>query len=613
MIEAGLAILTPEEVAAYLRVTNRTLYRLVQEGQLSPFKLGGAWRLRFEELMNPPYEDAPGSSVPCRSERFFRFLRRSQVTTLARKGGTIRPGRIGQPRSPEDRTARRLTQVNSDPLPTLKMAKEGLAMTPMMIVARTGFEGGARRAGARQRAGEPAPACAHRRAHRSMKRLLLFTALLLLPFAAFAKTVMVAEIRGAISPASAAYFLRALDEAKRAQADLLVLKLDTPGGLDSAMREMIQAILASPVPVATYVAPSGARAASAGTYILYASHIAAMAPGTNLGAATPVAIGIGGQPGKPAAEDKQEDGKSRAPQGTAMEKKAVHDAAAYIRSLAQLRGRNAEWAEKAVREAESLSAEDAAKLKVVDLVAADLPDLLRRSDGRSVKLAEGDATLALAGAAIITVERNWKERLLAAVADPNIALLLLMLGVYGLLFEFYTPGFGVAGVIGTISLLLALYALAMLPINAVGALLLLVGIAMMAAEAFLPSFGALGIGGIAAFIAGALMLIDADIPGMQISLAFVVPIAAVSALLIVGTGVFALRVRRRPAVAGAEAMLGAAVVALEDFEREGWVQAFGERWRARSETGMKRGAKAKIVAVDGLTLVVQPERQGEGS
>ena len=441
-----------------------------------------------------------------------------------------------------------------------------------------------------------------------MKRLLFLAALLLLPCAAFGKTVVVAEIRGAISPASAAYFLRALDEAKQKQADLLVLKLDTPGGLDTAMREMIQGILASPVPVATYVAPSGARAASAGTYILYASHIAAMAPGTNVGAATPVAIGIGGESGKP-----PEDGKGRALPGSAMEKKAVQDAAAYLRSLAQLRGRNAEWAEKAVREAESLSAEDAAKLKVVDLVAADLPDLLRRIDGRSVKLAEGEATLALAGAAIVTVERNWKERLLAAVADPNIALILLMLGVYGLLFEFYTPGFGVAGVIGAISLLLALYGLAMLPINAVGALLLLAGIALMAAEAFMPGFGVLGVGGIAAFVAGSLMLIDADIPGMEISLAFVLPLAAASALVLAGIGAFALRARRRPTVAGAEAMVGATAVAMEDFEREGWVQAFGERWWARSDTDIKRGAKAKIVAVDGLTLVVQPERKGEGS
>jgi len=446
-----------------------------------------------------------------------------------------------------------------------------------------------------------------------MKRSVgYFILLVMLPLAAFARTVVVAEIDGAISPASAAYFLRAQDEAKRVQAELLVLRLNTPGGLDSSMREMIQGILASPVPVATYVAPSGARAASAGTYLLYASHIAAMTPGTNLGAATPVAIGIGGDSGKP-PPGSPADGKERAPAASSMEKKAVQDAAAYLRSLAQLRGRNAEWAEKAVREAESLSADEALKLKVVDFVATDLPDLLRQADGRSVKVAQGEHRLELEGAAIVTIEHNWKERMLAAVADPNIALILMMLGIYGLLFEFYTPGFGVAGVIGAISLLLALYALAMLPINATGALFLLLGIALMATEAFVPSFGAFGIGGIVAFVVGALMLIDADIPGLEISLAFVLPLAVTSALILAGIGTFALRARRRPVVTGSEAMVGGTAVALEDFEHEGWVQALGERWHARSETALTRGARARIVAVEGLTLVVQPEHKGEQS
>lgn len=442
-----------------------------------------------------------------------------------------------------------------------------------------------------------------------MNRLLIILAMfLLLPLPAAAATVKVAEIHGAISPASAAYFLRSLEDAQRAKAGLLVLKLDTPGGLDSAMREMIQAILASPVPVATWVAPSGARAASAGTYLLYASHLAVMAPGTNLGAATPVAIGIGGEGGRPGA-DKPEDGKGRAPSAGAMEKKAVHDAAAYIRSLAQLRGRNAEWAERAVREAESLSAEEALKQKVIDFVAADLPELLQKAEGRKVKLAAGEATLSLAGAAVVTVERNWKERLLAAIADPNIALILMMLGIYGLLFEFYTPGFGVSGIVGAICLLLALYALAMLPINATGALLIVLGIALMATEAFVPSFGAFGIGGIVAFVAGALMLIDGDTPDLSISLAFIVPLAAASAVVIGGAGAYALRSRRRPVVAGVEAMVGGQAVALEDIAREGWVQAFGERWHARSAAPLARGERARIAAVDGLTLVVQPEKE----
>ncbi|MCF8198756.1 MAG: nodulation protein NfeD [Sulfuritalea sp.] len=444
-----------------------------------------------------------------------------------------------------------------------------------------------------------------------MRRFFVLVVALLFSLPGLAATVKVAEIHDAISPASAAYFLRALDDAQKSGADLLVLKLDTPGGLDSAMREMIQGILASPVPVATFVAPSGARAASAGTYILYASHVAAMAPGTNLGAATPVAIGIGGDAGKP-AENKEEGKQASAPSGSAMEKKAVHDAAAYIRSLAQLRGRNAEWAERAVREAQSLSAEEAVKQNVVDFVATDLSDLLRQANGRNVKLASGQVTLALEAAATSITAPNWKERFLMTIANPNIALILMMLGVYGLLFEFYTPGFGVAGIIGAICLLLALYALAMLPINATGALLLLLGIALMATEAFLPSFGAFGIGGIVAFVAGALMLIDGELPGLEISLAFVVPLAASSALVLFGTGAFALRARRRPAVSGVEAMAGSTVEALEDFEQEGWVQAFGERWKARSETPLTRGGRARVIAVEGLTLVVKPE-EGEQS
>jgi membrane-bound serine protease (ClpP class) len=449
-----------------------------------------------------------------------------------------------------------------------------------------------------------------------MKRLFSLVIALLLSFSAFAATVKVAEIRGAISPASAAYFLRALDDAQRSRADLLVLRLDTPGGLDSAMREMIRGILASPVPVAVWVAPGGARAASAGTYLIYASHVAAMAPGTELGAATPVAIGLGGGSGdsdKPGADKGKvgENKEARAPGGSTMERKSIHDAAAYIRSLAQLRGRNVEWAERAVREAESLSAVEALKMNVVDLIAADLPELLRQADKRKVAVAGGEIALSLANAAVVTIEPNWKERLLAAVADPNIALILMMLGVYGLLFEFYTPGFGVAGIIGSISLLVGLYALAMLPITATGALLLLLGLALMVTEAFSPSFGAFGIGGIIAFVAGSLMLIDGDVPAPQISLALVVPLATVSALLLGGVGAFALRSRKRHAVSGPEAMIGAPVVALEDFAGEGWVRAFGERWQARSEVPLTSGARARIVAVDGLVLVVDPEDIGD--
>jgi membrane-bound serine protease (ClpP class) len=452
---------------------------------------------------------------------------------------------------------------------------------------------------------------------------LAFLGFLLAPAAGWAQVpaalgsqVPVVEIQGAIGPASAAYFQRALDRARSEGAPLLVLRMDTPGGLDTAMREMIRGLLASPVPVAAFVAPSGARAASAGTYLMYASHVAAMAPGTNLGAATPVAIGIGGSPGAPPggspAEDKPE-GESKEPKsGSAMEAKAKQDAAAYLRSLAQLRGRNVDWAEAAVMRSESLSAEEALHNGVIDLIAADVPDLLRKLDGRKVKVGESEQTLNLAGAAPVAIERNWKETLLAVISDPNVALILMMLGVYGLLFEFYSPGMGVPGVVGGICLLLALYSLALLPINFVGVALVLLGIGLMVAEAFMPSFGVLGIGGVVAFVAGALMLVDADVPGLQVSLSFVIPLAVASALVVAGIGAFALRARKRRPVAGMEGMIGGRAEALEDFEREGTVRAFGEIWRARTSAPLARGQKARVRAVDGLVLVLDPEPKGGG-
>lgn len=446
-------------------------------------------------------------------------------------------------------------------------------------------------------------------------RFLLLVAFLMLSPAAPAGTVMVADLQGAISPASADYFLRSLAAAERAGAALLVVRLDTPGGLDTAMRRMIQGILGARVPVAVYVAPSGARAASAGTYILYASHVAAMAPGTNLGAATPVPIGIGGEPPeKPGAGKEGDKGragkdadKDRQTSSSTMESKAIQDASAYLRSLAQLRGRNAGWAEKAVRQAESLSANEARDLKVIDLVAADLPDLLKLIDGRPVKVGNDVVRLAVADARTVTIEPNWKERVLSVVADPNIALLLMMAGIYGLIFEFLSPGMVAPGVIGGISLLLGLYGLALLPVNFAGAALLLLGIALMVAEAFMPSFGILGIGGVASFVAGAFMLIDADVPGLTVSWALVGPLAIVSALVLAGIGAYALRSQRRPVVSGAEAMVGSRVEALEDIREEGWVQLGGERWRARTAKPLPRGGRGRVVAVEGLTLMIEPE------
>lgn len=426
--------------------------------------------------------------------------------------------------------------------------------------------------------------------------------------------VPVLQVHDAIGPASADFIIRGIAWAGAAGAPLVVIRLDTPGGLDTAMRDIIQAILASRVPVAVYVSPEGARAASAGTYILYAAHIAAMAPATTLGAATPVAIGMPGADRKPPADrdGQPASGPASTPRGAAapgdaMTAKQVHDASAFIRGLAQQRGRNAEWAERAVREAVSLTAVEALREKVVDILAVDVNDLLAQMHGRRVRVQGAHVTLATRGLAVETVLPDWRQRLLSVIANPSFALILMMLGIYGLMFEFSSPGFGVAGTVGAICLLLALFALQLLPVNFAGLGLILLGLALLAAEVLTPSFGVLGVGGVVAFIAGGLLLFDRDVPGFGVPLPLILGLAASSAAMVLLGGGMALRARRRPVVSGAEQMIGAEGLVIGPADGGAWVQVHGERWRATSAAALVPGQPVRIVGMQGLTLQVRAE------
>ena len=412
------------------------------------------------------------------------------------------------------------------------------------------------------------------------------------------------SVEGAIGPATDDYLATSLEKARGLNTELILLRIDTPGGLDTSMRRMIKNITNSSIPIVTYVAPTGARAASAGTYILYASHIAAMAPGTNLGAATPVQIG-GLTPPDPKDKDKSEKPAPVSNQD-AMKKKAINDAVAYIKGLAKLRGRNQEWAEKAVREAASLPAEEALKLKVIDIVATDVNDLLRQLHGYEVDVLGQTRTIETTGKTITLMEPDWRNRLLSVITNPNVAYILMLIGIYGLIFEFSNPGAIVPGTIGAICLLLALYSFQLLPISYAGMGLILLGIALMIAEAFQPSFGMLGIGGAIAFVIGSIILMDTEAPGFGIDLSVILTFALTSVIMFVFVIGMAVKARHRPVVSGMEELIGAYATVLDDFDHKGRVHLHSENWNAVSSQPLKKDQQVKVVAMDGLLLTVEP-------
>ncbi len=416
--------------------------------------------------------------------------------------------------------------------------------------------------------------------------------------------VWLLDIKGAIGPASADHMVRGLEQAQASGAEILILRIDTPGGLDTAMRDMIKALLASSIPVVAYVAPGGARAASAGTYLLYASHVAAMAPGTNLGAATPVQIGAPSLPRLPDDGEGEGSGERGVQPASAMERKIINDAVAYIQSLAQLRNRNPEWAEEAVREGASLSAEDALELGVIELMAESVEILIEKLDGREVTVDGQSQTLATGGLAVYVHPIDWRSEFLAVITNPNIAYMLMLVGIYGLFIEFSNPGLGVPGVVGAVSLMLALYAFQVLPVSYAGLGLMILGIALMTAEAFAPSFGIFGLGGILSFVVGSIMLMDTDLPGYRIAMPMIAAFTIFSAGLLIFALGLVLKARRQALVSGLDHLVGISTEIEALHEDGALVRADGELWHVECEQTLEKDDLVTVTGIDGVTLKV---------
>ncbi|MCL1048863.1 nodulation protein NfeD [Shewanella abyssi] len=427
--------------------------------------------------------------------------------------------------------------------------------------------------------------------------------------------IPVVSIKGPIGPAVSKQLMTEINTANQQNnSPIIIITIDTPGGLVSSLRDINQTILASDIPVACLVYPKGARAASAGTYILYACHVAAMAKATTLGAATPVQMGP--SPDKISPLKKGEDAQPENLAPSAMEKKVLNDAIAYIRSLAQLRGRNEEWAELAVTEAATLTAKEALALNVIDLIAASPQQLIESLDGKVIELGDVKITLDLKDAVLVNKQPSWQNQFIATITNPNIAYILMIIGIYGLLLEFYSPGIGIAGITGAISLIIALYAFQMLPLSYAGLALLILGIVLLITESMLPSFGIFGVGGVAAFVVGSIFLFDTPQPQFQVSPVLIASIAFVSILFFVFALGYILRMRNNAVVSGQEAIIGADATVIDDFDGQGFVFLNGERWNAISPQKLTKGQTVTIIEINGLSLlvsIVEPKEASNGT